>query len=326
MAEPARPRSSIDRLSSELLHNIGQFLDLPSQLEGRKVSRQWQAAIDLPATYNIILEGMVASHNLPVGSRAYSLSQIKLGLNPAIPSFFKVEKLFRSVLAEQSARFAWLSRSSNIINASIRLYTYKIALFTARDRLTLLHRVLAAYNYKRCTQNPQRFPEEIRSLDFQQRIQFFFSHPTFLREWLLAHPHLLKIRSLSLSSTRLRMIPDELELLTLLETLNLSKNQLLYLQEGIFSKLRCLQQLDLSENQLSSLSVENLRGLVALSYLNLSRNRLLCIEKTALSSLYLLHNLYLSYNRLSKLPQKSADIKRFSFYPQIPPSFLHSEE
>ena len=74
------------------------------------------------------------------------------------------------------------------------------------------------------------------------------------------------------------------------------------LQEGDFSGLTALQELDLNGNTLSSLDAGVLSGLTALQELDLNGNALSSLDAGAFSGLTSLQQLYLHYNDLSSLP------------------------
>jgi len=84
---------------------------------------------------------------------------------------------------------------------------------------------------------------------------------------------LIHLSTLTLTSNKLRQIPDEIKTLENLRHLNLSYNQIKFLNEDLFLKLNQLETLNLSHNLLENLptfSTENKK----LAILNLSHNQL----------------------------------------------------
>ena len=91
--------------------------------------------------------------------------------------------------------------------------------------------------------------------------------------------------------------------LNLLEELNLSNNDLSELKNGYFDALNSLKQLNLSKNNLSELKEGCFDGLNLLTYLFLSNNDLSELKKRCFDGLNSLWCLYLSKNNLRKLPK-----------------------
>ena len=95
--------------------------------------------------------------------------------------------------------------------------------------------------------------------------------------------------------------------LTALTSLNLSNNQLSSLSAEVFSDLTMLLSLNLSNNQLSSLSAEAFDGLTALATLELFGNRLRSLPPGMFDRLTSLRRLDLENNRLSSVPAEIFD-------------------
>ena len=91
--------------------------------------------------------------------------------------------------------------------------------------------------------------------------------------------------------------------LTSLQNLYLSQNQLTSLPDGIFSDLTSLRYLDLWQNRLTSLPEDVFSGLTSLQDLNLSGNRLTSLPKDVFSDLTSLEILELQENQLTSLPE-----------------------
>lgn len=112
-------------------------------------------------------------------------------------------------------------------------------------------------------------------------------------------------KRLSLMSTELASIPDELWELTQLESLLLDGNNLTSLPTSI-EQLKCLRVLDLRDNRLKSIS-ESLAQLEELQVLNLSGNQLTEVSFGILQ-LKALRKLDLSRNKLSEIPESITQI------------------
>ena len=111
---------------------------------------------------------------------------------------------------------------------------------------------------------------------------------------------LTQLRSLNLSYNQLTALLESLGQLTQLQSLDLSSNQLTALPESL-GQLTQLQSLDLSNNQLTTLP-ESLGQLTQLQSLNLARNQLTTLPEP-LGQLTQLQSLALSVNQLTALAE-----------------------
>ncbi|XP_078587433.1 toll-like receptor 3 [Branchiostoma floridae x Branchiostoma japonicum] len=101
--------------------------------------------------------------------------------------------------------------------------------------------------------------------------------------------------------------PSPFQYLNQLTWLDLSHNNMDYIENGAFTNLTSLKELSLNNNNLYRLwepgtTVLFLEGLTNLNTIFLSRNGFRQIHKDAFKNLTLLNNLYLSYNKISILP------------------------
>ena len=113
--------------------------------------------------------------------------------------------------------------------------------------------------------------------------------------------------AITLLSVRTTTGPFDLQVgdfggLTALTSLDLSNNQLSSLSAEVFSDLTMLLSLNLSNNQLSSLSAEAFDGLTALTTLELFGNRLRSLPPGIFDRLTSLRRLDIENNRLSSVP------------------------
>ncbi|VUZ39536.1 unnamed protein product [Hymenolepis diminuta] len=117
----------------------------------------------------------------------------------------------------------------------------------------------------------------------------------------------LEVLHMAGTQRRLDNIPKELDRLTKLADLDLSRNQLVGIPEPVFD-LRALRKLDLSHNEISELTALT-DNWPSLEYLNLSHN-LLCSLPAGLTRLTKLRKLYLNDNQLtfSGLPSGMAKL------------------
>lgn len=116
-------------------------------------------------------------------------------------------------------------------------------------------------------------------------------------------------KNLDLSRLNLYSLPDIFDCAKMtceLECLNLSKNQLQDFPYS-FSKLRNLNNLDLSFNQIRSLPIEKMQNLKNLEKLNLTSNQIQSIPK-AITGICKLKVLELSKNRIQSLPDSFAGL------------------
>jgi len=111
---------------------------------------------------------------------------------------------------------------------------------------------------------------------------------------------LTQLQSLNLSSNQLTALPESLDQLTQLQSLNLSSNQLTALPESL-GQLAQLQSLDLSSNRLTALP-ESLGQLTQLTYLHLYGNELEFVP-SAIGGLTQLKTLWLGKNKLAEVPR-----------------------
>ncbi len=118
-------------------------------------------------------------------------------------------------------------------------------------------------------------------------------------EW---HKH---VKILNLSHNRLERIPENISILTNLQTLYLYENQLQSLPET-FGQLSSLQHLELQYNKLKSLP-DTFGNLSRLEYLNLGENQLESLPDT-FGRLSRLECLVLSWNQLKSLPDTLTQI------------------
>lgn len=125
-----------------------------------------------------------------------------------------------------------------------------------------------------------------------------------IRTWMHANPSLLQgITSLSLSSLNLTCVPKEISLMTGLQGLFLSNNQLISLPPDLFHGMTRLQSLSLDNNQLTALPQGLFDGLSGLLALNLSHNQLCTLPPGLFKRLPQLRILNLESNQLTALPR-----------------------
>ncbi|MDI6768214.1 MAG: COR domain-containing protein [Anaerolineales bacterium] len=117
---------------------------------------------------------------------------------------------------------------------------------------------------------------------------------------------LTQLQSLDLSNNLLSALPESLGQLTQLQSLYLGGNQLTALPESL-GQLTQLQSLYLGGNQLTALP-ESLGNLTQLKRLHLHTNQLTVLPES-LGSLTELQSLNLSYNQLTDLPPSLAQLK-----------------
>lgn len=82
-----------------------------------------------------------------------------------------------------------------------------------------------------------------------------------------------KVTGLNVSDNKVEKLPDEINEMTLLETLNVSHNQLSTLPES-FYELQALRILDLSHNGITDLDESKLCGMPGIQEINLEHNPL----------------------------------------------------
>lgn len=141
-----------------------------------------------------------------------------------------------------------------------------------------------------------------------------------------------QIQTLSLSSNKLKVIPEvflnlsslqtmdvscnEIKVIelqpfrtfTILEVLNLSTNSLYKIDPDSFVGLTTLKCLDLSKNNLTNIDNQLLLPLTSLKYLNLSNNLLKVLNEVSFSSLVRLQQLDVSWNRLARVAPGSLQL------------------
>ncbi|MEH1829656.1 MAG: COR domain-containing protein, partial [Nostoc sp.] len=112
-----------------------------------------------------------------------------------------------------------------------------------------------------------------------------------------------------LGHNQLTTLPETIDRLQQLTSLNLRNNQITTLPEA-FAHLPQLTYLDLSRNQLTTLP-ETIDRLQQLTYLDLSRNQLTTLPET-IDRLQQLTSLYLSDNQLTTLPEVIARLQQLT--------------
>jgi Leucine-rich repeat (LRR) protein len=171
--------------------------------------------------------------------------------------------------------------------------------------------------------NPHSF-DEVAFIEFS----LLFNHnlPFFPCKFVLANfPNL---RILTINFHEFSSIPDEIELLSNLEKLDLNSGKIHKISEKItklsklkflrlsWNKLKCipkelwelnLEELSLSENEISILNAENIKNSSSLKELDLSKNKLSGIPNT-FAKFTKLKKLNLEKNELSSIP---GDVKKF---------------
>ena len=118
-----------------------------------------------------------------------------------------------------------------------------------------------------------------------------------------------QMRELYLNECSIEVINEHaFDQLVNLEILDLSRNQLASLEDclGLFSSLRRLKSLDLSENVLEKIKPALFLNQFRLNFLNLASNRLYYIEPNTFESLCQLIHLDLSQNQIERLDEKEA--------------------
>jgi hypothetical protein len=127
-----------------------------------------------------------------------------------------------------------------------------------------------------------------------------------IRSWMQTQanqPLLQSIRALSLANLQLTCVPKELGLLTGLQRIDFSRNQLHSLPDDLFHGLTGLQELTFYENQLNSLPEGIFYGLTRLHTLHFGGNQLKCLPDRLFEGLSRLQVLSLNDNRLTSLPE-----------------------
>merc|ERR1712004_153923 len=116
-------------------------------------------------------------------------------------------------------------------------------------------------------------------------------------------------QSLSLRGDGITKPPwESLEALQSLRELNLDQNNITSLRKKAFGRLPVVFHLRLSENQINNISVEAYSGLLQLITLDLSKNNLTWVPPGAFKTLVSLQDINLSHNRLEKLENKTAGL------------------
>lgn len=125
------------------------------------------------------------------------------------------------------------------------------------------------------------------------------------------HPYALfglsNLKSLDLSSNKLKSMEKIFNSLSNLVSLDLSSNLLETLDDEIFEKLKNLKQLSLSKNNLKSLNAEAFDALKSLEYIDLSFNKLEKISKRILKHNKNLNKIIMNGNKI-----KSIELKFFT--------------
>ena len=109
------------------------------------------------------------------------------------------------------------------------------------------------------------------------------------------------LEELHLHDNRLERVPASFKTLTLLKTLDLSRNRIRFINATSLRGLKNLQHLRLSGNQIKTIRQASLPPLVLLKTLDLSFSSLQTVERAALDGLTGLETLYLNGNNLSSL-------------------------
>ena len=125
-----------------------------------------------------------------------------------------------------------------------------------------------------------------------------------IRLWMNENKnHLRNIVRLNLSEKALTTIPREIILLTGLQLLNLSNNQITVLPQGIFDALNQLQWLALYSNQITVLPQGIFDALNQLEVLGLDNNQITVLPQGIFDALNQLQRLGLNKNQITVLPQ-----------------------
>nr|AOG75606.1 Toll2 [Procambarus clarkii] len=109
------------------------------------------------------------------------------------------------------------------------------------------------------------------------------------------------LHHLSFAHNELHDLPEAVKRAPLLRTLDLSYNQISYLEEGILHGLIHLQELQLDHNVITNVSKASLAEVSSLTYLDLSYNTLTDIEYEALDATPKLVGLDLHHNNLGDI-------------------------
>lgn len=114
------------------------------------------------------------------------------------------------------------------------------------------------------------------------------------------------LESLDLSNNKLQRVPETVDQLGRLTTLNLANNVIQFVNATTFTNnvSRTLQSLDLSSNNLTQLPDSNAR-LAALELLRLNDNRIRVINSFAFRGMPNLQYLYLRDNQIDKLNENA---------------------
>lgn len=112
--------------------------------------------------------------------------------------------------------------------------------------------------------------------------------------------HAATLTHLDLSANRIRLLEnDDFVKLSVLQTLNLSRNEISNLAPGTFLGLRRLRHLDMGVNSLRAIEDDAFEGLDALEKLILTDNNILLVPASALGRLPRMVSLQLDYNRIA---------------------------
>ncbi|ODM96941.1 Chaoptin [Orchesella cincta] len=126
----------------------------------------------------------------------------------------------------------------------------------------------------------------------------------------------VNLRVLSATDNKIRALTDSIFKDTQLEILNVSNNQLVRFPENALARVATtLVQLDLSGNEISSLTASQVECLQKLRWLDLSNNRIVVVAENSFDNLYSLLHLDLSGNSLGKLSAR--------FFEGIKETLLH---
>lgn len=109
------------------------------------------------------------------------------------------------------------------------------------------------------------------------------------------------LKELDLSTNQLQDVPDAIQNLTMLRTLDLGENQINEIGSGSFRNLNQLTGLRLIDNQIGNITKEMFSELPRLSVLNLAKNRIQMIERGSFDSNNEIEALRLDRNFISDI-------------------------
>lgn len=109
------------------------------------------------------------------------------------------------------------------------------------------------------------------------------------------------LQQIDLSENEFRQVPNALKKLSLLKSLNLSKNKINFLPSSIFHGLIHLQNLNINYNVLTNITVDSFKDLQSLKVLDLSHNFISGMHNGTLRQTSLLSGLNISHNKFKSL-------------------------